>query len=72
MEHIPVQEDRSGKQMETGARRRLQRKGGPRFPKIGKQKHACYIIITLTWQERCDESQIVLSFWDSLRYRISG
>ena len=44
MEHILVQEDRSGKQMETGARRGLQRKGGPMFPKIGKQKHACYII----------------------------
>jgi len=42
------------------------------FSKIGKQKYVCYIIITLTWQERCDESQIVPSFWDSLRYRISG
>ena len=52
MEHIPVQEDRSGKQMEIGARRGLQRKGGPMFPKIGKQKHACYIIMTLTWQEK--------------------
>ena len=62
MEHIPVPEDRSGKQMETRARRRLQRKRGPRFPKIGKQKHACYIIITLTCHERCDESQIVPSF----------
>jgi len=62
MEHISVQEDRSGKQMETRARKRLQRKGGPRFPKIGKQKHACYIIITLTCLERCDESQIVSSF----------
>jgi hypothetical protein len=62
MEHIPVQKDKSGKQKETGAQRRLQRKGGPRFPKIGKQKHACYIIITLTCHERCDESQIVPSF----------
>ena len=37
MEHIPVQEDRSSKQMEIGARRSLQRKGGPMFLKIGNK-----------------------------------
>jgi hypothetical protein len=52
VEHIPVQEDRSSKKIETGARRGLQQKGGPMFSKIGKQKHACYIIMTLTWQEK--------------------
>ena len=73
MEHILVQEDRSGKQMETGARRGLQRKGGPMFPKIGKKKHACYIIHDTNLAGKgVMKAKIIPSFWEPLRCRISG
>ena len=62
VEHIPVQENRSDKQMETRARRSLLQKGGPVFPR--QVTKTCMLYCE---QERCDESQISSKFLGTVK-----
>jgi hypothetical protein len=52
MEHILVKEDMSAQTNENKSSKKATTKRGTYVSKIGNKKHACYIVITLTWQEK--------------------